>query len=124
MRRICLNWASFLIREAGGVTEILLVSRKKVSSKRRETFWEADFCEFFVWFEGLKNHEVLEDHFKKNNRVKEYAGHSSKVHSVDWNCTGSRLASGSCDRTVCIFDLDDSNKLVRQGVRRSGRIEK
>lgn len=55
--------------------------------------------------------EELRDHFKKNNRIKEYGGHSGKVHSLDWNCDGRRLASGSFDKTVCIFQMD-RDKLV------------
>lgn len=33
--------------------------------------------------------------------------HQAKVHSVDWNRDGRRLASGSFDKTVCIFALDN-----------------
>jgi len=33
-------------------------------------------------------------------------GHSSKIHSVDWNSDGRRLASGSFDKCVCVFSLD------------------
>ena len=29
-----------------------------------------------------------------------------QVHSVDWSCDGQKLASGSYDRTVCVFSLD------------------
>jgi len=50
--------------------------------------------------------EELRDHFKKNSRVKEYGGHTHKIHSVAWNCDGRRLASGSFDKTVCIFQMD------------------
>lgn len=39
-------------------------------------------------------------------KSREFAGHRSKVHSLDWNCTGSRLASGSTDHTVRIWTLD------------------
>lgn len=57
--------------------------------------------------------EELRDHFKKNNRVKEYGGHSHKIHTLAWNCDGRRLASGSFDKTVCVFQMD-RDKLVRQ----------
>lgn len=32
--------------------------------------------------------------FKQNNSIKEYQCHLSKVHSVDWNVDGRKLASG------------------------------
>ncbi|CAG7721404.1 unnamed protein product [Allacma fusca] len=48
----------------------------------------------------------LKDHLKRNNRIKEYQGHSAKVHSVDWSSDGRRLASGSFDKSVCVFLLD------------------
>jgi THO complex subunit, putative len=50
--------------------------------------------------------ENVKEHFSKNNRIRDYQSHSSKVHSVDWNCDGRRLASGSFDKTVSIFNLD------------------
>ncbi len=43
--------------------------------------------------------------FKKSPKSREYNPHNSKVHSVDWNCDGRRLASGSFDKTVCLFNL-------------------
>jgi len=33
-------------------------------------------------------------------------GHQKKVHSLAWNCTGTRLASGSGDRTAKIWSAD------------------
>jgi len=53
------------------------------------------------------NSEVadLKAHFKKNQKTREYSSHTHKVHSVDWSCDGKRLASGSFDKTVCIFGL-------------------
>lgn len=45
-------------------------------------------------------------YFKNHNKSKEYQAHSSKVHSVGWSCDGKRLASGSFDKSVCIFTLD------------------
>ncbi|XP_054766090.1 THO complex subunit 3-like [Lytechinus pictus] len=50
---------------------------------------------------------MIKKHFEKNCRTKEHNGvHSSKVHSVAWNCDGTMLASGSFDRNVCVFSLD------------------
>jgi len=48
----------------------------------------------------------IKDHFKRHSKTREYGGHDYKVHSVGWNCDGRRLASGSCDKTVCLFLLD------------------
>ena len=55
--------------------------------------------------------DELRDQFKKNNRVREFASHNNKVHSVDWNCDGRRLASGSFDKTVTVY-MFDNTKLV------------
>lgn len=57
--------------------------------------------------EQREEFDRLESHFKKHNKFKEYSTHSSKVHSVDWNCDGRRLASGSLDKTVCLFSLSN-----------------
>ncbi|KAI9209594.1 WD40-repeat-containing domain protein [Polychytrium aggregatum] len=37
---------------------------------------------------------------------KELRGHQQKVHSVAWNSIGTKLASGSVDKTVRIWSLD------------------
>jgi len=58
--------------------------------------------------------EELREHFKKHNRIKEYSAHSCKIHSVAWSCDGRRLASGSFDKAVAIFQLDNY-KLVSFG---------
>lgn len=50
--------------------------------------------------------EELQNYFKSHCKIKEYSGHSSKVHSVGWSCDGKRLASGSFDKSVCIYTLD------------------
>lgn len=39
-------------------------------------------------------------------RSHDLVGHSKKVHSVAWNCTGRKLASGSVDRTVRVWDIN------------------
>jgi THO complex subunit 3 len=55
--------------------------------------------------------EELKNHFKTHTRTREVSAHSAKVHTVDWNCDGRRLASGSFDKTVCIFTME-SDRLV------------
>ena len=37
---------------------------------------------------------------------REYKGHKKKAHSVAWNCTGAKLASGSVDQTVRVWNID------------------
>ena len=37
---------------------------------------------------------------------KELLGHSKKVHSVAWNSSGKKLASGSVDRTVRVWSIE------------------
>lgn len=51
--------------------------------------------------------DELRAHFKTHNRFKSFPAHSAKVHTVDWNRDGRRLASGSFDKTVCIFAIDN-----------------
>lgn len=60
---------------------------------------------------ALTELEELKNHFKTHTRVREVTAHSAKVHTVDWNCDGRRLASGSFDKTVCLFTVD-SDRLV------------
>ncbi|XP_072042057.1 THO complex subunit 3-like isoform X2 [Amphiura filiformis] len=61
--------------------------------------------------------EETRNHFQHNNRTKEYSGHSAKVHSVAWSCDGKMLASGSFDKTVCLYSLD-RDRLSREGTLR------
>jgi len=56
--------------------------------------------------------ESMQKYFQTNNKTKEYQVHSSKVHSVAWNCDGRRLASGSFDKTVVTFVFDRGDRLV------------
>ena len=53
----------------------------------------------------------LVEYFKKNGKIKSFSGQSAKVHCVAWNKTGSKLASGSYDKSVCIFNFN-GEKLV------------
>ena len=56
--------------------------------------------------------DKYEQYFKDHNRTKEFSGHSAKVHTVAWSCDGKRLASGSLDKTACVFTLD-KDRLVK-----------
>jgi len=47
----------------------------------------------------------LRQHFASNSGLRDMRGHEAKVHSVDWNCDGRRLASGSFDKVVSIYSL-------------------
>ena len=38
--------------------------------------------------------------------TRELAGHRRRVHSVAWNCTGRKLASGSVDQTARVYDVE------------------
>lgn len=59
-------------------------------------------------------YKTLCSHFEGNKRSKEYVAHQAKVHSVGWSCDGSRLASGSFDKTITIWSLE-SDRLGREG---------
>lgn len=50
--------------------------------------------------------EQLRRHFSTHGKIRDVQGHSHKVHSVDWNSDGRKLASGSFDKTVSIYSLD------------------
>eukprot|EP01135_Chromosphaera_perkinsii_P001325 Nk52_evm52s164 gene=Nk52_evmTU52s164 len=49
--------------------------------------------------------EELRDVFASGNS-RELRGHHSKVHSVAWSCDGCRLASGSVDKNVRIWNAE------------------
>lgn len=55
---------------------------------------------------GSSYAQTMRTFFQNNSRIKEYQAHTSKVHSIHWSSDGRRLASGSYDRTVCLFILD------------------
>ncbi|KAI3939390.1 hypothetical protein MKW98_022258 [Papaver atlanticum] len=44
--------------------------------------------------------------FKNNLHSREFQGHKKKVHSVAWNCLGTKLASGSVDQTARIWHIE------------------
>ncbi|CAA6661558.1 unnamed protein product [Spirodela intermedia] len=48
----------------------------------------------------------------KNLFIREYQGHKKKVHSVAWNCTGTKLASGSVDHTARVWNIDPQGHVM------------
>ncbi|XP_052682680.1 THO complex subunit 3-like [Crassostrea angulata] len=60
---------------------------------------------------GFKSHH---QHTNQNKRIREHTAHDSKVHSVALSYDGRRLASGSFDETVSVFQLDnDRDRMVK-----------
>jgi len=57
-------------------------------------------------------YKQMNRYFQSHSRTKEFIGHSSKVHSVGWNCNGKYLASCSFDKTVTLYTLD-KDRLVK-----------
>ncbi|MEE6479714.1 hypothetical protein FKM82_012347 [Ascaphus truei] len=57
--------------------------------------------------------QELQEHFRGNNKTREFPAHSAKVHSVAWSCDGRRLASGSFDKTASVFVLE-KDRLVKE----------
>ncbi len=55
----------------------------------------------------------LQSLFTKSS-VKSFQAHNSKIHSVAWNVDGRRLASGSTDKTVAVFQFENREKLVNR----------
>uniref|UniRef100_A0A803MKA3 THO complex subunit 3 n=1 Tax=Chenopodium quinoa TaxID=63459 RepID=A0A803MKA3_CHEQI len=45
----------------------------------------------------------------KNLYSREYQGHKKKVHSVAWNCIGTKLASGSVDQTARVWHIEPNS---------------
>ncbi|KAL1524903.1 hypothetical protein AB1Y20_019781 [Prymnesium parvum] len=48
----------------------------------------------------------------KGCTIREYLGHKKKVHTVSWNSTGAKLASGSVDQSVHVWALDETGRSV------------
>ncbi|KAK3267058.1 hypothetical protein CYMTET_24361 [Cymbomonas tetramitiformis] len=51
---------------------------------------------------------MAKDNLFKGLNTKDYFGHKKKVHSVAWNCIGTKLASGSVDQTARIWSIDST----------------
>nr|WJH19520.1 THO complex subunit 3 [Euglena gracilis] len=47
---------------------------------------------------------------EKKVERKNWTGHSAKVHSVAWNKDGTRLASGSADKTTRVWEVTNDSK--------------
>lgn len=47
-----------------------------------------------------------------STKNKSYRTDSGKVHTIDWNIDGSRLASGSLDKSIVIFVYDGKGSMV------------
>jgi len=63
----------------------------------------------------IKSPEEFRARFEKNKKTREMVSHSNKVHTVGWGCDGKRLASGSYDKTVCIFTMG-TERLAKEHV--------
>ncbi|KAA0201101.1 THO complex subunit [Fasciolopsis buskii] len=48
----------------------------------------------------------IRSHFSRHSRVKEFPGYGGKIHTLAWNVTGCKLASGSSDKLVNVYALD------------------
>jgi WD40 repeat protein len=59
--------------------------------------------------------ESFQSLFNGNTKNKSYRTDSGKVHTIDWNVDGSRLASGSLDKSVVIFAYDGKGSMVGKG---------
>ena len=56
--------------------------------------------------------ETFQSLFNGNTKNKSYRTDSGKVHTIDWNVDGSRLGSGSLDKSVVIFAYDGKGSMV------------
>ena len=56
--------------------------------------------------------DAFQNLFNSNTKNKSYRTDSGKVHTIDWNFDGTRLASGSLDKSVVIFAYDGKGSMV------------
>ena len=56
--------------------------------------------------------QEMQKHFRSHSKIRDYGVHTSKVHSVGWNCEGKRLASGSFDKSACTFTLERDRLVI------------
>ena len=45
----------------------------------------------------------LKEKFTKSLTTKELVGHKKRVYTLDWNCNGTKLASGTVDYTIRVY---------------------
>ncbi|CAF2463214.1 unnamed protein product [Rotaria sp. Silwood2] len=64
--------------------------------------------------------ETFQSLFNGSTKNKSYRTDSGKVHTIDWNVDGSRLASGSLDKSVVIFAYDGKGSMVDRTYREHG----
>ncbi|KAI9030423.1 WD40-repeat-containing domain protein [Hyaloraphidium curvatum] len=55
--------------------------------------------------------DYIKSRFEQAPPPKVFSGHQGKVHSVGWNCTGSKIASGSIDKTARVWQWERSNSV-------------
>ena len=56
--------------------------------------------------------ESFQNLFNDKTKNKSYRTDSGKVHTIDWNVDGTRLASGSLDKSIVIFAYDGKGSMV------------
>jgi len=57
--------------------------------------------------------ESFQSLFHDKTKNKSYRTDSGKVHTIDWNVDGSRLASGSLDKSIVIFAYDGKGSMAK-----------
>eukprot|EP00026_Physarum_polycephalum_P009287 Phypoly_transcript_09405.p1 GENE.Phypoly_transcript_09405~~Phypoly_transcript_09405.p1 ORF type:complete len:355 (+),score=41.64 Phypoly_transcript_09405:188-1252(+) len=60
------------------------------------------------------NLEQAKKHFSEY-KTRDLIGHKKKIHSVAWNCNGRKLASGSVDQTVRVWNIETNKDLELKG---------
>lgn len=58
--------------------------------------------------------ETFQNLFGVIAKSKSYRTDSGKIRTIDWNVDGTRLASGSFDKSVVIFSYDNKGSMVGQ----------
>jgi len=51
--------------------------------------------------------QVVKQIFTKSSRLRDQRIYNNKVHSLGWSADGSKLGTGSSDRAINIFYLDN-----------------